>query len=161
MLFAEEDGKMKITVVLRNDHESVKALFARLVKPSGAKGFNGRKDMLNEISRELSIHSQVEQEIFYPALSSTSSSRCTELVTKAEEEHDAIEKLLQELGGMNGSEKTFEGKVDELRKLVEQHVEMEEGEMFDEARKNLPEYRLEELGLELEDRKKILGTLAA
>jgi hypothetical protein len=33
--------------------------------------------------------------------------------------------------------------------------------MFDEARKNLPEYRLEELGLEMEDRRKILVSLAA
>jgi hypothetical protein len=44
---------------------------------------------------------------------------------------------------------------------VLQHIEKEEEEIFDEARKNLPEYRLEELGLELEDRRKILVTLAA
>jgi hemerythrin-like domain-containing protein len=45
--------------------------------------------------------------------------------------------------------------------LVMQHIEKEEDEIFDEARKTLPEYRLEELGLEMEDRRKILLTLAA
>jgi hypothetical protein len=44
---------------------------------------------------------------------------------------------------------------------VTQHIKMDEEEIFDEARKILPEYRLEELGLEMEDRRKILTTLAA
>jgi hemerythrin-like domain-containing protein len=44
---------------------------------------------------------------------------------------------------------------------VIRHIEREEEEIFDEARKNLPEYRLEELGLEMEDRRKILTQLAA
>jgi hemerythrin superfamily protein len=152
---------MKVTVLLRNDHELVKALLDRLVKPIGAKGPNGRKELLNEISRELMIHAQVEEEIFYPALSSTSSNRAPELVTAAEQQHRAIEKRLEELASMNSSEKSFDSKIAELAKLVDEHVVMEEGEMFDEVRKNLPEYRLEELGLELEDRKKILSTLAA
>jgi len=44
---------------------------------------------------------------------------------------------------------------------VTSHIEKEEEEIFDEARKNLPEFRLEELGLEMEDRRKILATIAA
>jgi hemerythrin-like domain-containing protein len=45
--------------------------------------------------------------------------------------------------------------------MVNAHVQKEEEEIFEEARKNLPEFRLEELGLEMEDRRKILQTLAA
>jgi hemerythrin-like domain-containing protein len=44
---------------------------------------------------------------------------------------------------------------------VTRHIEKEEDEIFAEARKMLPEYRLEELGLEMEDRRKILTQLAA
>jgi len=44
---------------------------------------------------------------------------------------------------------------------VMRHIEKEEEEIFDEARKNLPEFRLEELGIEMEDRRKILTQLAA
>ena len=152
---------MKVTVLLKNDHEAVTALFDKFKKATGARGQNGKKDLFNEIRRELQIHSQMEQEIFYPALTSTSSARAAELVSAAEQEHKAIEKSLQELSAMNGSEKTFEPKVTELMELVKEHVEKEEEEMFDEARKSLPEYRLEELGLEMEARKKILATLAA
>ena len=151
---------MKITVLLRNDHEALTALFNQFKKPN-VRGASGKKDLFNEIQRDLLIHSQMEQEIFYPALAATASTRAAELVTAAEDEHRGIEKLLQEFSGMNGSEKSFETKMDELMAKVTQHVAEEEEEIFDEARKNLPEFRLEELGLELEDRRKILMTLAA
>jgi hemerythrin superfamily protein len=152
---------MKVTVLLRNDHETVKSLFDTFKKAGGARAQNGKKELFNEIRREILIHSQMELEIFYPALAATSSGRAAELVSVAEREHREVEELLQELSAMNGADKTFESKMDELIEEVGRHIEMEEEEIFDEARKNLPELRLEELGLEMEARRKILSTLAA
>jgi hemerythrin superfamily protein len=151
---------MKVTVLLRNDHEQVKSLFEK-VKKANVRNQNGRKDLFNEIRREILIHSQMEVEIFYPALAGTASARATELVSQAEREHHAVEKLLQEMNLMNAADKAFETKMDQLMEEVTRHIDMEEEEIFDEARKNLPEFRLEELGLEMEDRRKILSTLAA
>jgi hemerythrin superfamily protein len=151
---------MKVTVLLRNDHEQVKSLFEK-VKKSSARNQNGRKELFNEIRREVLIHSQMEMEIFYPALAATASARATELVSRAEREHHAVEKLLQEMNLMNAMDKAFDAKMDQLMEEVSRHIDMEEEEIFDEARKNLPEFRLEELGLEMEDRRKILSTLAA
>jgi hemerythrin superfamily protein len=150
---------MKVTVLLRNDHEQVKSLFEK-VKKAGARNQNGM-NLFNEIRREILIHSQMEMEIFYPALAGTASARATELISQAEREHHAVEKLLQEMNLMNGTDKAFETKMDQLMEEVGRHIDMEEEEIFDEARKNLPEFRLEELGLEMEDRRKILNTLAA
>ena len=152
---------MKVTVLLRNDHDALKALFSKFGKPSSGKVQNGRKDLFNAIRREILVHSQMEQEIFYPALSATASTEAAALVRKAEQQHRSVEKLIQELNSMSGSEKTFETKMESLIGAIVEHIEMEEEEIFDEARKNLPEYRLEELGLELEDRRKILVSLAA
>ena len=151
---------MKVTVLLRNDHELVKSLFEK-VKTAVARGQNGKKDLFNEIRREILIHSQMEMEIFYPALAGTASARATELVSQGEREHHAIEKLLQEMNLMNGADKAFDDKMNQLMQEVSRHIDMEEEEIFDEARKSLPEFRLEELGLEMEDRRKILSTLAA
>jgi hemerythrin superfamily protein len=151
---------MKVTVLLRNDHETIKSLFDKFQKSGGPRAQNGKKELFNEIRRELLIHSQMELEIFYPALAATSSARAAELVSVAQREHHEVEKLLQELNSMNASDKTFESKMDELIENVGQHIEMEEEEIFDEARKNLPESRLEELGLEMEDRRKILNLAA-
>jgi hemerythrin superfamily protein len=160
MLFSRRRFGMKVTVYLRNDHEALKSLFNRLTT-SPARQQNGKKELFNEIRREILMHSQIESEIFYPALAATASVRATELVSAAEREHQAIEKLLQELNNTSPSDKAFETKMHQLIEEVESHIEMEEEEIFDEARKNLPEYRLEELGLEMEDRRKILSTLAA
>jgi hemerythrin-like domain-containing protein len=152
---------MKVTVLLKNEHEALKALFNKLKKPSSMSNPNMRTDLFNQIQRELSIHSRLELEIFYPTLITVSSPRAAELVAKAEQDHDSIDRLLHELSGMSGSEKTFEAKAAVLMDEVTRHIDMEEEEIFEEARKNLPEYRLEELGLEMEDRRKVLVTLAA
>jgi len=156
-----EVRKMKITVVLRNDHEALKELFNRFKKPAAARNQNEKREVFNEIRREILMHSQVEHEIFYPALSATTSPRAAELVATAEQEHREVEQMLQELNGMSGSDKNFETKMSLLMDEVSKHIDMEEEEMFDEARKNLPEFRLEELGIEMEDRRRILSTLAA
>lgn len=151
---------MKVTVFLRNEHENLKSLFNNYKKPNVRNG-NGKKELFNDIQREILLHSQMESEIFYPALSGTSSTTAVELVSTAQEEHAAIETTLQELSGMNPADRSFETKMSELMDAVTRHIQREEEEIFDEARKNLPEFRLEELGLEMEDRRKILTQLAA
>src|SRR5881394_2818149 len=80
-------GRMKVTVLLRNDHEMLRGMFDQFNKPTSSRGQNGRKDLFNEIRREILIHSQMEHEIFYPALTETSSTRATELISQAEQEH--------------------------------------------------------------------------
>jgi hemerythrin superfamily protein len=152
---------MKVTVLLRNDHDIVKALFNKFKKLSGARPQNGKKELFNEMRKEILIHSQMEHEIFYPAVRATPSPRAAELIANAEQQHRSVEKLMHELAAMNGTEKNFDAKVSQIMDEVTHHIEMEEEEIFEEARKNLPEYRLEELGLEMEDRKKILLSLAA
>jgi iron-sulfur cluster repair protein YtfE (RIC family) len=162
MLFCCGGGHaMKVTVLIRNDHDAIKALFEKSRKASETRTQNGKKDLFNQIRRELLIHTQVEEDVFYPALSTTSSVRADELVATAKNEHAAVQELLQELAGMSGSEKNFDAKMSAMIEQVVRHIDMEEDLIFDEARKNLPEYRLEELGLEMEDRRKILTTIAA
>jgi iron-sulfur cluster repair protein YtfE (RIC family) len=151
---------MKVTLFLRNEHENLKSLFNKYKKPS-TRNSNGKRELFNDIRREILVHSQMEIEIFYPALSGTSSTTAADLVSAAIAEHHAIEKELQEIGGTGPSDHAFETKVDKLIDDVLRHIETEEEEIFNEARTNLPEYRLEELGLEMEDRRKILTQLAA
>jgi len=139
----------------------VKSLFEKFRKANGGRNQVSKREVFNDIRREILINSQMEQEIFYPALAATSSQRATELVSIAEREHHAAEKLLQELNLMGAADKDFDNKMNSLMDEVGRHIQMEEEEIFDEARKNLPEYRLEELGLEMEDRRKILSSLAA
>jgi iron-sulfur cluster repair protein YtfE (RIC family) len=151
---------MKVTVFLRNEHENLKSLFNKYNKPSTRDG-NGKKELFNDIRREILLHSQMEIEIFYPALSGTSSATAVDLVAVAMQEHSAIEQSLQELNAIAPSERSFDTQMSALIDEVMRHFEKEEEEIFEEARKNLSEYRLEELGLEMEARRKILTQLAA
>lgn len=148
---------MKVTVLLRNEHETVKSLFTKYKKAAG-RNHNARRELFEEIRREILLHSQMEIEIFYPALASTPSTTGGKLVSTAEEEHRRVEQLL---ASMNAQDKNFDTKMNELIEAVTRHIVMEEEQIFEEARKSLPEYRLEELGLEMEDRRRILGHLAA
>jgi hemerythrin superfamily protein len=94
-------------------------------------------------------------------LTATASTTAGQLIASAEEEHQTVEKLLGELACLGPQDRTFDSKMTHLIDEVTRHIEKEEGEIFNEARKILPEYRLEELGLEMEDRRKILTQLAA
>jgi hemerythrin superfamily protein len=151
---------MKVTLLLRNDHDAIKSLFSKY-KKAGARNQNGKKELFETVRRELTIHSQMETEIFYPALTGTSSKTATQLVSSALEAHELVDQLLDEIGAMSPTDRNFDGKMNDLINSVESHIGKEEEEIFDEARKTLPEHRLEELGLEMEDRKRILGQLAA
>ena len=151
---------MKVTLLIRNDHDALKSLFDKYQKP-GARSPNGKKELFNEIQREILIHSRMEAEIFYPALEATSSTAARGLVAAALAEHDSVEKLLEEIKHTNPQDRNFDVKINRLFEEVNRHIAREEGELFDEARKSLPEHRLEELGIEMEDRRKILTQLAA
>jgi len=151
---------MKVTLFLRNEHDNLKSLFNNY-KKANARNTNGKKELFNEIRREILVHSQMEIEIFYPALSGTSSTTAADLVTSAIQEHEAVEQSLHELSSMAPGDRAFEAKMTAFMDAVIAHIEKEEEEIFDEARKNLSEFRLEELGLEMEDRRKILTQLAA
>ena len=152
---------MKVTVLLRNDHDTMKSLFDRFKNANTSRNPNEKKELFNNIHREVLIHYQMGLEIFYPALAGTSSERSAEIMASAEREYHTVEKVMEELSGMNASDKEFEPKMNQLMEEVQRHIDLEEEEIFDEARKNLPELRLEELGLEMADRRKILNTLAA
>jgi len=151
---------MKITVLLRYDHEAVKSLFNNY-KKSEIRNQNRKRELFEVIRRELMIHSEMEREIFYPALRAVVSKKAGEFVSSALVEHRTMEESLHEIAGMNPQDRKFDARVIQFIDEVRNHIDREEEEIFDEARKSLPEYRLEELGLEMEDRKKILGELAA
>ena len=70
-----------------------------------------------------------------------------------------ISKALSEMTHA-GDEKQFEAKVAAMIEKIDKHIDEEE-ELFEEIRKNVSEQRLEELGLEMEDRIRLLTQIAA
>src|SRR5437867_10523727 len=99
----KEAGRMKVTVLLRNDHEEIKSLLAQYLfakfKKGGSRIQDKRRELFDVIQRQLITHSQMEKEVFYPAL--TSSRSAGQLLPSALERHRTMEKLLREMAGMN------------------------------------------------------------
>ena len=144
---------MKATILLRKDHEKLHDLFEKFLKPSRA-GQNGKQQIFEEIRRELSLHANIENEVFYTALRDSSTHKETvDLVESLWADHVRIDTLLQDIASSKGNETLLESKVASLSELVQAHVEKEEEQLFSEARRVLSEQRLEELGLEMEQRR--------
>ena len=146
---------MKVTLLLRNDHEMLRNLLTSFRKVR-ARGATNRKQLLENIQQQVALHSKTESEIFYPALTATSSDRAAGLVSTALKGQQNIEALLRELSEMSASDENFDLKMDNLIDEVGHHIRMNEEEMFREARQSLPERRLEELGNIVQRRRGVL-----
>ena len=128
------DSKQQDAIaLLKQDHRTVEDLFEQFEKASG----DGRKEKIaQQICLELSIHAQIEEEIFYPACEGKVEE---DLLKEAYVEHDGAKVLIAEI--MAGSERGddfYDAKVTVLQEQIEHHVEEEEKRMegmFAQARK--------------------------
>ena len=151
---------MKATVLLQKDHERVREMFAQSRRAKGGAQA-GNRALIEEICKEITIHSHIETEIFYPALRETSSKRAEELVEAALQDHKAIDDLIADISNNSGNDKALESKMQRLIESVVAHIDQEEEEIFVEARREFSEQKLEELGLELEVRRRMFTQAAA
>jgi hypothetical protein len=145
---------MKATLFLRRDHEQIRNLFSQYRQGKGS----GNRALLEQIKRELIVHSQIEIELLYPELDFMTG-ELEKRMRAALQDDRQINKTLSDMS-QTGDEKQFESKVAGLIEKIDRHID-EEDELFDEIRKNFSEQRLEELGLEMEDRKRLLTQIAA
>jgi hemerythrin superfamily protein len=118
--------------LLKADHRDVEDLFAKFEKASG----DGRKQSLaEEICLALSVHAQIEEEIFYPACEGKVDE---DLLKESYVEHDGAKVLIAEIISGEPSDEFYDSKVKVLQEEIEHHVEEEEKRMeglFAQARK--------------------------
>ena len=132
--------------LLKEDHRAVEKLFKDF---EGAKG-DGRKERLaRQICLQLTVHTTIEEEIFYPACEGKIEE---DLLKEAYVEHDSAKLLIAEIEAGNGeSDDFFDAKVQVLSEQIEHHVKEEEGELFPQVRK--ADLDLKAIGEQLSARK--------
>ena len=135
--------------LLKEDHRKVEKLFEEF---ESAKG-DGRKERLaHEICLELSVHTAIEEEIFYPACEGSVEE---DLLKESYVEHDAAKLLIAEIEAAKGaSDDYFDSKVKVLQEEIEHHVQEEEKRetgVFAQARRG--DMDLDALGEQLAARK--------
>ncbi|MEO7277531.1 MAG: hemerythrin domain-containing protein [Sphingomicrobium sp.] len=134
--------------LLKQDHRTVEELFEKFEKASG----DGRKETLaQEICLELSVHAQIEEEIFYPACEGKIED---DLLKEAYVEHDGAKVLIAQILAGGPNDEYYDAKVKVLSEEIEHHVEEEEKRMegmFAQARQ--AGLDMDALGEQLAERK--------
>ncbi|MFJ9523160.1 hemerythrin domain-containing protein [Kitasatospora sp. NPDC101801] len=139
---------MDAIVLLKEDHKTVEKLFKEFEK-AGDTAYKHKRDIADKVIEELTIHTWIEEKIFYPAAREAAPDTGDD-VLEGVEEHHVMLWLLSELAGMDPKDERFDAKMTVLMENVRHHVEEEEKDWFPEVRKAMGRNRLTELGGELD-----------
>ena len=130
---AMQHGEEAITL-LTEDHKKVKKLFADFAKLAKGDGSDKAKaEVVRQICRELTIHAQVEEEIFYSAV--RAAIKDNDLMDEADVEHAGAKNLIAQLEAMTPAHDHYDATVTVLGEIIDHHVKEEEGKMFPKAKK--------------------------
>jgi hypothetical protein len=138
--------------LLKADHRKVEKLFADYEK---AKRAERKRALARQICAELTVHTMIEEEIFYPACRGETKN---DTLNEAYVEHDGAKVMIAEIEAGDPNDDYFDAKVKVLSEEIKHHVKEEErpGGLFAQARK--ADIDLDALGKTLKSRKKALLT---
>ncbi|MCI0336492.1 MAG: hemerythrin domain-containing protein [Acidobacteria bacterium] len=141
---------MKAIEMLKEDHREVLNLIGELEAAEFESDEFDIPDtnVFNQLHHALKLHTQMEEEIFYPEMEKFEET--SEQVRRAYREHDQIDNLLAQLSLLLPYEEPFHELLAELRSSIEHHIEDEEGELFTRAEELCDLQKLEEMGQEME-----------
>lgn len=134
--------------LLKSDHKEVEAMFKAYEKTDDDAE---KQELANNICKALTVHAQIEEEIFYPAAYDALDEEGDDLLDEAEVEHASCKALIAEIEAMSVGEPLFDAKVKVLGEYITHHVEEEESELFPECRDS--DMDLKALGEQLAARK--------
>lgn len=123
---------MDAIALLKADHRKVEELFEDFESARGAKR---KEELARQICLELTIHTEIEEKIFYPACQGKIEQ---DVIDEAYVEHDSAKLLIAEIEAGGPDEDFYDAKVHVLSEMIEHHVEEEEKRvegMFSQARK--------------------------
>ncbi|TFZ05593.1 hemerythrin domain-containing protein [Ramlibacter henchirensis] len=143
--------------LLDADHLAVKHLFveyARLAMLPSAPGADARHAIASKICDELTVHAQIEEEIFYPALQRAVPD-ASDILEEARDEHRQAKDMIARLRGMEEADAAMDALVAELNWAIEHHVKEERDELFPKAR-SAQGLNLEEVARQLRQRQEAL-----
>ena len=136
---------MLATEMLRGHHDEMRDLMQTLSRPDTDD--DERQQVLDELVGEMSLHEQIEDEIFYPAMRDISA-----LVTVSHAEHRELDDQVATVLRVARDPDRFATEFDVLVAAFEHHAQLEEKRMFPEVEAKVDEQLLTRLGAELAQR---------
>jgi hemerythrin superfamily protein len=129
--------------LLKNDHKKVEKIFSDLENKT-----DDRRALFPELDRELTVHAEIEEKIFYPAAKQVEPTR--DLVLESIEEHKQIKMVLADLEQTDMRTAEWGADLKVLKEDVMHHVGEEEDELFPKIQKLLSKEQLADLGSRME-----------
>ena len=119
--------------LLKTDHRQVEAWFAQFSK---TRNQQKKQQLAAHICDALTVHTTIEEEIFYPAFIEATGDKDTH--HEAVVEHAGAKKLIAEIQAMSPDDDYYDAKLTVLAEMIKHHVKEEEqpGGMFSEAKKS-------------------------
>jgi len=140
---------MEAIKLLRADHRLVNGLFEEYENTTSMKK---KRELVAQICTELTVHAQIEEEIFYPAVKQALKDK--ELIPEATVEHNTLKQLIAEVEGKEPDGEMFDARIKVMSEYVKHHVKEEQTEIFPKAKTT--KLDMEELGALLMERKEEL-----
>jgi iron-sulfur cluster repair protein YtfE (RIC family) len=119
--------------LLKADHRAVDQLFKKF-EGTGERALKTKHSLVQKMTRELEVHTHIEEQVFYPFVRSLSK-QLNDVILEALEEHHAAKATIAELQRMDASEERYTAKVTVLIEMVRHHVKEEEQELFPAVRR--------------------------
>ena len=137
-------------VLLKKDHREVEEWFDEYEQLETEAD---KKALFDKIALALKVHTQIEEEIFYPAERGEVED---DMLDEAYVEHDGAKKLIAEIEAMKPSDEFYDAKVKVLGEYIKHHVKEEEqpGGIFAQSKKG--DEDLQAMGEQLKARKEQL-----
>jgi hemerythrin superfamily protein len=129
--YVRSKDKMDILNEIKKDHRKIETLFSIIESTDDTQELY---QCFNQLYEEISIHTEAEEKIFYPAIRD-SSSDCEYLVDTSYTEHDKAKQLLEEIESFSPTSAEFKAKVRELKQAIQHHIQEEETKVFLQASK--------------------------
>lgn len=143
--------------LLIQDHEKVKKLFKEYERLAKKGDTEGKQEVATHICEELTVHTQIEEEIFYPAAKAALDEE--ELVNEAAIEHASAKILIDQIKKTSPKDEMYDALLKVLSEYVDHHVKEEETEMFPKAKK--AKLDMNALGARMMERKEALLSVTA
>jgi hemerythrin-like domain-containing protein len=131
---------------LKQDHREVENFFEQYEDLDNSRA---KAELARKICNALKVHTQIEEEIFYPAARKATGDE--DLLDEALVEHAGAKHLISEIESMKVGDDLYDAKIRVLGEQIKHHVKEEEEELFPEIENS--EMDVAAVGNQLADRK--------
>jgi len=139
--------------LLKADHAEAKKLFAEFEKLAKAHAPASRREAIaSEVCMMLTVHTTIEEEVFYPAAREALGSD-DDLIDEAAVEHASAKDLIEQIRSASPDDDMFDAKVKVLGEYIAHHVKEEQNELFPKLKGKMD---MRDIGAQLQARKQEL-----